>query len=306
MKKLSIILFLCLNICNYIFAGPACPKPFNVVQPNGDTISITLNGDEYLSCYKDSKGYIIDKNDEGYWVYVNVKKGKRFLTNQIVTQTSIPQKINNKAISEYMSQICEKNYQRRHEKLRDFVIKNEKVKNWINPNIECCETKDPINDLSWLVSKTNFGKYDFSCLLLYKNDSTNEYYIVNHYIDFEFRRAFESNNATNFIIIYKCDGQRINGGHFLDRNSDFYEHLIFAPNKNLEKSITKVNKIFHKKYTQTDKLIKIAEQKKLRYMCGIIMDSCDNCDSFLNSHTLVDIIGYSFIKYPINVKQQIK
>ena len=120
-----------------------------------------------------------------------------------------------------------------------FIVpqKNEKVKNWINPNIECCETKDPINDLSWLVSKTNFGKYDFSCLLLYKNNSTNKYYIVNHYIDFEFRRAFESNNATNFIIIYKCDGQRINGGHFLVRNSDFYEHLNFTPNKNLEKSI---------------------------------------------------------------------
>ena len=72
MKKLSIILFLCVNICYKVFAGPACSKPFQVIQPNGDTIWVALHGDEYASWYEDSKGNVIDRDSTGYWVYVTV------------------------------------------------------------------------------------------------------------------------------------------------------------------------------------------------------------------------------------------
>ena len=40
MKKLSIILFLCVSVCNYIFASPAHPGPYLRIQPNGDTICV--------------------------------------------------------------------------------------------------------------------------------------------------------------------------------------------------------------------------------------------------------------------------
>ena len=34
------ILFLCIIICNYIFASPAHPSPYLRVQPNEDTICV--------------------------------------------------------------------------------------------------------------------------------------------------------------------------------------------------------------------------------------------------------------------------
>ena len=64
MKKLIIIL-VCVNICIQIFASPATPAPFKVTQPNGDTIFISLHGDEYASWYEDDKGNIVDKNMVG-------------------------------------------------------------------------------------------------------------------------------------------------------------------------------------------------------------------------------------------------
>jgi hypothetical protein len=66
MKKLIIILFLYANICCQVFAEQADPTPRKVIQPNGDTISISLHGDEYGSWYEDNRGNIIDVNNDDY------------------------------------------------------------------------------------------------------------------------------------------------------------------------------------------------------------------------------------------------
>ena len=42
MKKLIIVLFLYVNICCQVFAEPADPTLHAVIQPNGDTIYISL------------------------------------------------------------------------------------------------------------------------------------------------------------------------------------------------------------------------------------------------------------------------
>ena len=76
MKKLSIILFLCIIVCNYVFAVPVDRTPRKVIQPNGDTIYIHPRGDEYGSYYTDNKGNIIDKNEESYWVYVAIENNE--------------------------------------------------------------------------------------------------------------------------------------------------------------------------------------------------------------------------------------
>ncbi len=47
MKKLSVILFLCVIVCNYIFASVAHPGPYLRVQPNGDSIYVYWRADEY-------------------------------------------------------------------------------------------------------------------------------------------------------------------------------------------------------------------------------------------------------------------
>ena len=90
MKKFSIIILLCINICCQIIASPTDPTPRKVVQPNGDTISISFRGDEYGSWYEDMNGYIIDLNSDKYWTYVTIQNNKKVFTNQIVASTSIP------------------------------------------------------------------------------------------------------------------------------------------------------------------------------------------------------------------------
>ncbi|MBR5822815.1 MAG: hypothetical protein IKY67_01570 [Paludibacteraceae bacterium] len=302
MKKIGIILFLCIIVCNYIFAVPVNPTPRKVIQPNGDTICIHPRGDEYGAWTVDDKGNVISKNSEGYWVYVAIENGKRVLTNQMVTKTSIPENIDREAVWNYIRACREKCYQRRHRRLPEFSIKNERVKKWINLEIECCDIKDPINNLSWVVRKTVFGDYDFSCLLLYKNDSTGEYYIVNNYIDFSVRL---NKDIAHIVDIYRCDGRWCRGGAILDKNFNIYEQIKVVQNKQLKKRINEINRFFEKKYKQTDKLIKIAKQKNKEYS-SVSYSPCKNCEKFFKTHTLVDVIGYSYIKYPIGAGNKMK
>ena len=56
MKKLIVILFLYVNICCQVFAEPADPTLHAAIQPNGDTIYISLRGDEYGSWYETKNG----------------------------------------------------------------------------------------------------------------------------------------------------------------------------------------------------------------------------------------------------------
>jgi hypothetical protein len=317
MKKLSIILFLCVSVCNFIFASAAHPGPYLRVQPNGDSIYVYWRADEYSGYYTDLKKNVIAENEEGYWVYVKIKRGKWFLTNQVVSKTSTPKKIDKEAVMDYIAEASEKARRRRHGGLPEFTIKNERVKKWMNPKIECFNIKDSIYNLNWLIDKTNFGEYDFSCLLLYKNDSTNEYYFVNHYIDIS--KRYTEHNITNVITvvdIYEFDGRYFIGGAILiNKNYDFYNQINIAQNNTqLREYIGKINKLFNKKYNQTDKLIKLAYKRKKEYKqvtcfsCEIISEALGkiNCEEFLNTHTLVDVIGYSYIKYPINVGNKMK
>ena len=110
MRRLIIFLVLGMNICLNVIAGPACPKPFQVIQPNGDTIWVSLHGDEYASWYEDDRGNVIDRDNNRYWVYVNVEKEKKVLTNQIVTQTSMPVNVSRDSIFQFIAQKRKESY----------------------------------------------------------------------------------------------------------------------------------------------------------------------------------------------------
>ena len=115
MKKLSVILFLCVSFCNYIFASVAHPGPYLRIQPNGDSIYVYWRADEYGGYYTDLKKNVVDKNEEGYWVYVMAENNKIVLTNQIVTSTSVPINVNRKSVFNLISQ---KRMEARQKRLR--------------------------------------------------------------------------------------------------------------------------------------------------------------------------------------------
>ena len=304
MKKLSIILFLSMNICLNVMAGPACPKPFQVIQPNGDTIWVSLHGDEYGSWHEDSKGNVIDRDSTGYWVYVTVSNEKIILTNQTVTSTSTPIGIDKniifKVISNKRKTILQKKHYTYDEELPQLQ-KQTHIEKWINPKINSNEIKYPFNELDWVINRIKCGKFDFSCLLLYKNDSTNDYYIVNHYIDFYFR-DINARDIVNIIEIYEYDRKFLTWGSIQTVKFNIYNELFIMQDKKLQKHI---NKFFVKKYKQLERFNKIAQRKNKRYLYALYIP-CENCEEFFKTHTLVDVIGYSYIKYPINVRNKMK
>ena len=86
---------------------------------------------------------------------------------------------------------------------------------WVNPDVKCCGVEDPINNLEWLTQTTYFkeyktASYSFSnCILLFKNDTTYEDFVV-----------FNIKDRTNYIIIYDCNGNTLDGGayHYINKN----------------------------------------------------------------------------------------
>lgn len=313
MKKLGIILFFSMNICLNVIAGPACPKPFQVIQPNGDTIWVSLHGDEYGSWYEDSKGNVIDRDSTGYWVYVTVKKGKKVLTNQMVTKTSTPKNVDSKGVRNYLAEIRRRNYERkgRYRGLPEFTIKNERVKKWINPKINWdnlrylkCRSKE----LSWLIDRTKFGKYDYSCLILCENDSTKEHCFVHYYVDFS-TRAVDTHEITSAIHIYACSpifgGFSDTYGSLSVLDFNFFEQINVIKNKQVSMRVNKANRLFEKKYKQVDKLVKLTQERNKKYKYKEY-SSCEYCENFFKTHTVIDVIGYSYIKYPRGIENKIK
>jgi len=68
MKKIvSIVVFAWMAAAAW--AVPANPRPIPYVQPDGDTIMIRLVGDEHFHFNTTVDGYLIAKNDKGYFCY---------------------------------------------------------------------------------------------------------------------------------------------------------------------------------------------------------------------------------------------
>jgi len=68
MKRFISILVLALAAIS-IWAVPARRTPFEVAQPNGDSITVRLHGDEWFHFYTTEDGYLLAKNEKGYYCY---------------------------------------------------------------------------------------------------------------------------------------------------------------------------------------------------------------------------------------------
>ena len=83
---------------------------------------------------------------------------------------------------------------------------------WINPDVECCGVKNPINNLEWLKElykmykdsyfSTATGLKEPEFIFLFQNDITQENFVV---IDL-------NGEYSSWITIYDCSGNKIDGG----------------------------------------------------------------------------------------------
>lgn len=72
-KLLFLVLFtaIFLNIFQNTYAIRAIKNPITVTQPDGSTVTILLHGDEFRNTRTTIDGYLVKKNSEGFFTYVN-------------------------------------------------------------------------------------------------------------------------------------------------------------------------------------------------------------------------------------------
>ena len=54
-----------------LMAVPATPYPINRVQPDGTTLQLYLHGDEMTHCLADESGYLVSRDMDGFFKYLN-------------------------------------------------------------------------------------------------------------------------------------------------------------------------------------------------------------------------------------------
>ncbi|MBR5238104.1 MAG: hypothetical protein IKV26_05260 [Paludibacteraceae bacterium] len=134
---------------------------------------------------------------------------------------------------------------------------------WVNPDVECCGVKDPLNNLEWLKEwysgsyfNANRVLYE-SCywfIYVFENKETSENFIV-----------FKDNEILTehpYFVLYSCDGKIIDKGNYYDLNSDY-------ANPNIQ-------------FVSPDSPI-IVEPIP-----------CPSCKEFFENHVLIDTIAYFY------------
>ena len=93
---------------------------------------------------------------------------------------------------------------------------------WINPDVECCGVKDPLNNLGWLRETSKFDECNdalsknYNFIFLFRNKETKkDHIVVNRY-----RRV-------SWVFIYDCEGVFIDGGGYsLQKHTQFIKNNV--------------------------------------------------------------------------------
>ena len=64
-----IFVLICLSVAG-VSAAPACPVPFDYIQPDGTVVELYTFGDESYNFTGDKDGYIMEKDENGEYVYI--------------------------------------------------------------------------------------------------------------------------------------------------------------------------------------------------------------------------------------------
>jgi len=71
MKKITLFITLFL-LCRTLFAIPAYPFPVTYIQPNGDSLTVKIKGDERIHWYETPDGYTLMFNQTGFLTYAQL------------------------------------------------------------------------------------------------------------------------------------------------------------------------------------------------------------------------------------------
>ena len=107
MKKIiTLVTFAILFGFQLVMAVPAHKGAMKLTQPDGTTVTIRLHGDEYLSFNTTEDGYSIVKNNQGYFVYADLKDGQLQPTTRVAhdaTERSASEKAYLDGVEKYLT-----------------------------------------------------------------------------------------------------------------------------------------------------------------------------------------------------------
>ena len=87
-----------------MLAVPAAPYPVQKTQPDGSTLTVHINGDEFYHFYTTTDGYTVVKNDLGCFTYAQRVEG-RLVPTAIVAHNPAER---NATEQLYLSQVIER------------------------------------------------------------------------------------------------------------------------------------------------------------------------------------------------------
>jgi len=86
MKKNTIFLILFIVFCNTLFAIPAIPYPVTFTQPNGDTLTVMMKGDERIHWHESLDGYTLLYNQDKYLTYAQLDDDGNLQPSHLIAQ----------------------------------------------------------------------------------------------------------------------------------------------------------------------------------------------------------------------------
>lgn len=81
------LLILLFTVCTTkLFAVKAYPYPTTIIQPDGTELEIQLQGDEFKRMRTTSDGYLIKKNEKGFYTYAVQDEKKRIVAGSVIAR----------------------------------------------------------------------------------------------------------------------------------------------------------------------------------------------------------------------------
>ena len=125
--KIFALLLLAIALCfpAKISAVKAYPFPFEVQQPNGETITIQAHGDEFFHYATTVDGYIIDVDNEGYFTFAEINSEGYIQAGKVRVSENVLKSGNNSLLKanspEFIQKIKQPALSRRVDKVKNIT-----------------------------------------------------------------------------------------------------------------------------------------------------------------------------------------
>jgi len=87
MKKITGLFVLLMMFNSFLYAVPANPEPIIFTQPNGDTLTVIIKGDERINWYETMDGYTLLVNRDGYLTYAYLDENRDLQPSGFIATT---------------------------------------------------------------------------------------------------------------------------------------------------------------------------------------------------------------------------